>query len=149
MFCFLFFLFLFAFDAFDPPLRQNTNVSCRFHDLQEVEGGAHAALAGLREAEEGPGERAGQAALLAAPGAALGEFAISHLPNQGSLVFTASSYFAKKNNTVTLYLALSQWCACVSEADAFSPRRTKGHGPPGLHQQRSAGVSRRQTGRIA
>lgn len=66
--------------------------------------------------------------------------------------FPASGYFAKKNqknNTVTLYLALSRRCACVSEADAFSPRRTKGHGPPGLHQQRSAGVARRQTGRIA
>lgn len=59
--------------------------ACRSNHLQEMEGGAHAALSGLRQAEEGPGERAGPTALPAAPGAAMGRFVVSHLSSKGAL----------------------------------------------------------------
>lgn len=64
-----------------------------------MEGGAHAALAGLRQTEEGPGERAKQTALPAAPGATMGRFVVSHLSSEGALEkCKASRYYAKKQH---------------------------------------------------
>lgn len=101
MFCWFLFFVPFCLWRFWSAAATKHKRACRFRDLQEVEGGAHAALAGLREAEEGPRERAGQAALPAAPGTALGGFAISQLPNQGSLVFQRPVTLQKKTTKKT------------------------------------------------
>lgn len=85
-----------------------TKPACRSDDLQEMEGGAHAALTGLRQAEEGPGARVRQAALPAAAGAALGTFAVH------------PSFPAKSRPRLT-WLGRAG-ALCLSEADALPPR---------------------------
>lgn len=61
-----------------------------FVNLQEVQGGANAALAGLREAEERPGPGPRPTQVPAAPGAALGTHSYSCLLDISTLLYKFS-----------------------------------------------------------